>query len=78
MTEVARKSGFGSADRMGRVFMRKLSISPSDYRKQVLSGADVVPATPNMLDTHAKPAAFHQITRSQPRKKSDALAVVDG
>jgi LacI family transcriptional regulator len=32
MSEVARLSGFGSADRMGRVFHRKLGMTPSDYR----------------------------------------------
>jgi LacI family transcriptional regulator len=32
MSEVARLSGFGSADRMGRVFMRKLKMTPSEYR----------------------------------------------
>lgn len=78
MTEVARKSGFGSADRMGRVFMRKLRISPSDYRRQILSGTDVAPNTTPAPDVNAKPAAFHQITRSQPRKKSDPVSVVDG
>lgn len=34
MIEVARRSGFGSADRMGRVFARELGITPSDYRDQ--------------------------------------------
>jgi LacI family transcriptional regulator len=34
LTEIARLSGFGSADRMGRVFTRRIGITPSDYRAQ--------------------------------------------
>jgi LacI family transcriptional regulator len=36
LAEVARRAGFGSADRMGRVFMRRLKITPSDYRSRAM------------------------------------------
>jgi LacI family transcriptional regulator len=57
LSEVARKSGFGSADRMGRVFMRRLNICPSDYRI-TMKGASS--QTVNR-GTEARPAAFDQI-----------------
>ena len=37
LSEIARLSGFGSADRMGRVFTRRLNTTPSDYRTQATS-----------------------------------------
>ncbi len=37
VSEIARLSGFGSSDRIGRVFMRKLKMSPSDYRDAAMT-----------------------------------------
>lgn len=34
MEEVAERSGFTSADHMGKIFMRALGVSPSNYRRQ--------------------------------------------
>lgn len=58
LSDVAHKSGFGSADRMGRVFVRRLKTSPSDYRLN-MKGASSQSAT--QRGTTARPAAFHQI-----------------
>lgn len=35
LAEVARRSGFGTADRMGRVFQRKLGVPPSACRNRI-------------------------------------------
>jgi LacI family transcriptional regulator len=64
MLEVARQSGFGSADRMGRVFTRVLRITPSDYRRNTslkLTPGEKMPAT---LDLPAKPAKLAENTIS--------------
>ncbi len=86
MTEVARRSGFGSADRMGRVFMRKLNTTPSDFRNSILTGKDVQPSGNNPTQEQnksgadrpgARPAAFHQIRSEKPRR-SGSLTPTDG
>lgn len=65
LAEVARKSGFGSADRMGRVFMRKLRTTPSDYRTQSLrTERPAASRGSKELQSQiaaARPAAFHDI-----------------
>jgi LacI family transcriptional regulator len=71
MVEVARKSGFGSADRMGRVFQRRLQVTPSEYRKQIADGTDLAP--PSAFESYARPAAFHQISKSIPRRRRDSV-----
>jgi LacI family transcriptional regulator len=45
VSEVARRSGFGSADRMGRVFVRRLNTTPSDYRAAATAGEDARPSS---------------------------------
>ncbi|MGN6726939.1 MAG: substrate-binding domain-containing protein [Tepidisphaeraceae bacterium] len=58
LSDIAHKSGFGSADRMGRVFVRRLQTNPSEYRLK-MKGASSQSAT--QRGTAARPAAFHQI-----------------
>jgi LacI family transcriptional regulator len=66
LSEIARKSGFGSADRMGRVFKRRLNLTPSDVRAKHLAGPDAtlppVEATrPDAIAPTARPAAYHDL-----------------
>jgi LacI family transcriptional regulator len=58
MSEVARLSGFGSADRMGRVFMRKLGITPSDYRTK--AATRIAPGEKPASSTSAEETATDQ------------------
>jgi LacI family transcriptional regulator len=65
LSEIARKSGFGSADRMGRVFKRRLNITPSDLRSQhAAEPTEAIPLDATNLDDStptARPAAFHEL-----------------
>jgi LacI family transcriptional regulator len=65
LSEVARRSGFGSGDRMGRVFMRQLGITPSDYRKQFRSNRIPPPPT-DPQDRTAKPALLQRVQQVDP------------
>ena len=61
MIEVARRAGFGSADRMGRVFMRKLGITPSDYRRETALHATPAETMPEETELPAKPAKLARL-----------------
>ncbi len=62
MPEVARRSGFGSADRMGRVFMRELGITPSDFRRQTALRTTEAEQVPDLRESPAKPAKLLSVT----------------
>ena len=63
LLEVAFKSGFGTADRMGRVFSRRLGISPSEYRTK-MKGASSEETTRSIM-TGQEAGADHVIGNTQ-------------
>jgi transcriptional regulator GlxA family with amidase domain len=44
LEQVAAKTGFGSADRMRRAFLRNLGVNPSNYRERFHPDSAVAPA----------------------------------
>ena len=62
LSEVARQSGFGSADRMGRVFRRVFRSAPSEYR-QTMNVEDDAQSGVRAIDPLPKPAALSEVGR---------------